>query len=98
MMYISYVKETGTIRESETFKKVFYGALTEARGYVDEYPNETVIIRLTRADEIREKCVGCFIYADRVNEEEVALVAVSRTGYTVCLSSGGIYDVDKEGK
>ena len=97
MMYISYVKETGTIRESNVFKKVFYGALTEARGYVKDNPTETVIIRLTRADEIREKCVGCFIYADRVNEETVAIVAVSYNGYTVCLDSG-VYDVDKEGK
>lgn len=97
MMYVSYVKETGTIRESDTFKRVFEGALTEARGYVKDNPMDTVIIRLTRADDIIEHYNGIYVHTERVNEETVAFVAVSCTGYTVCLDSG-VYDVDKEGK
>ena len=98
MMYVSYITETGTIRESDNFKSVFQGALTEARGYIDDYPMATVIIRLTRADDIIEHYDGIYVHTERVNEETVAFVAVSCTGYTVCLSSGGIYDIDKEGK
>ena len=97
MMYVSYVKETGTIRESDIFKRVFYGALTEARGYVKDNPMDTVIIRLTRADDIIEHYDGIYTHTERVNEDTVAFVAVSCTGYTVCLDSG-IYDIDKEGK
>lgn len=98
MMYISYVKETGTIRESDTFKRVFYGALSEARGYVMDHPMETVIIRLTRADDIIEHYDGIYVHTERVNEDTVAFVCVSSTGYTVSLISGDIYDVNKEGK
>ena len=98
MMYVSYIEETGTIRESDTFKRVFYGALTEARGYLADHPLRTVLIRLTRADEIIEYYDGIYCHTERVNEETVAFMCVSSTGYTVSLAAGGIYDVDKEGK
>ena len=98
MMYVSYISETGTIRESDVFKRVFQGALTEARGYLMDHPQETVLIRLTRADEIIDRHEGIYVRTERVNEETVAFVGVSRTGYTISFASGEVYDVDKEGR
>ena len=98
MMYVSYITETGTIREADNFKMVFQGALTEAKGYLMDHPLRTVLIRLTRAEEIIDHYDGIYIHTERVNEDTVASVCVSRTGYTVCLASGCIYDIDKEGR
>lgn len=98
-IYRAKIKDTGEILETSSFKSCFRFAMRHAHDHLAYYADAlTVLIEFTVADDVvitSDPVRKNYFFYNYINEEHIAYVCVSRTGFTID-SQSGIYEYEKE--
>lgn len=98
-IYRAIIKDTGEILETSSFKACFRFAIHHAHDHL-AYDSDalTVLIIFSVADDVvitPDPLRKNYFFYNYINEEHIAYVCVSRTGFTIDYP-GGLYEYEKE--